>query len=144
MSLAAAVAKIEVAFPEIEAAVLTAPTSLAVLLQHISNIQCTAEEFERQAKRLSAEEARTLLTATLHRSMAYSTELLPLEQARDLASQLISAVGNDAQFFSNCFADDEVNGVGQWGFMVTSHTFESVLYCVGKHENALLVATDED
>ncbi len=144
MSLADAIAKIEAVFPELEVVVRAAPTSLSALLPHISDVKCTAEEFQREAKHLSADEARVLVTATLHRSMAYSVEIMPLEQARDLASQLISAIGKDANYFSNCFADDEVNGVGQWSFMVTSHTFESVLYCVGKHENALIVAIDED
>lgn len=76
--------------------------------------------------------------------MAYSVELLPIEVARSLASEFILAAGEDAQFFSTCEAIDEVSGIGGWALMVTSHTFESVLYCAGTKESALLVAVDED
>jgi ethanolamine ammonia-lyase large subunit len=114
------------------------------MLQKIDDVQCSAEDFRSQARVLSAEQAQTLITATLHREMAYSVELLPLDEARSLASEFISAAGPEATYFSSCAVADEVSGVGGWYFMVTTHTFESVLYCVGKRETALLVAIDED
>jgi hypothetical protein len=145
MSLRATVEKLKkVDFPQMEIAVKESPCSLNELLQEIADVQCTAEEFEQKAKQLSLEEARTLLTATLHRSMAYSNELMPIEEARALASELVENVGKNASYYSNCEALDEFNGVGGWLFMVTNYTFESVLYCVGENEAALLVAIDED
>lgn len=144
MSLTEAVARIREVFPAMEVSIGTTPVSLAALLEDITDVQCTAGEFASKARLLSTEEARTLITATLHRGMAYSVEIMPIEEARSLSSQLVSAAGEGAQFFSNCHAADEINGIGSWTFMVTSHTFESVLYCVGKYESALLVAIDED
>jgi hypothetical protein len=85
-----------------------------------------------------------LLAATLHRSLAYSSPLLPIEEARALASAFIAAAGSGARFSSTCQAEDEFNGVASWSLMVTHYTFESVLYCVGEHESALLVTVDED
>lgn len=76
--------------------------------------------------------------------MAYSVDILPIELARSLAAEFICAAGEDAQFFSTCEAIDEVSGIGSWSLMVTSHTFESVLYCTGSRASALLVAVDED
>lgn len=76
--------------------------------------------------------------------MAYSVDIMPIEEARSLASEFILAAGEDAQFFSTCEAIDEVSGIGGWAVMVTNHTFESVLYCTGSRASALLVAVDED
>ncbi|MCP5283771.1 MAG: hypothetical protein H6933_02615 [Burkholderiaceae bacterium] len=99
---------------------------------------------KRGAKELSATQAQALVTTTLHRTLAYGTELLRLEDARRLAEELVAAAGPEARFFSNCDVADELSGVCGWKFMVTAHTFESVLYCVGTNESALLVACDED
>ena len=145
MSLAEAVARVEGAiYPTLEAVVRAAPVDLRDLLSGITAVQCSAEQFEREAKQLSAEEAKVLLIATLHRSLAHSVEIMPIAQARELTTQFIAAAGADARYFSNCDVTDELNGVGGWRFMVTSYTFESVLYCITQEECALLVAVDED
>jgi hypothetical protein len=145
MSLAATVERIQASiYPTLEGVVRDSPAELAEMLSQITNVRCTAEEFVAKAHQLSAEEARTMITATLHRSLAYGASLLPLPDARELAAQFVEAAGPGALFFSNGHAADEVNGVGGWTFMVTSHTLESVLYCTGKSESALLVAVDED
>jgi hypothetical protein len=145
MSLAAHVARMQEALgPCFEGVIQPSSTGLSTLLEGISDARCTAEEFTRAARSLSPQQARMLLAATLHRSMAYSSEMLPLETAKELASSFVSAAGAGAQFYSTCYAEDEVSGVGNWHVIVTGHTFESVLYCVGAHESALLVVTDED
>lgn len=146
MTLAEAVSKIAGAmiYPTLEAVVHPTPVSLAELLDNITDVQCTAEEFLLYSRRIAAEEAQRLITATLHRSLAYPVELVPLEQARALASQVIASAGRDAEYYTNCEVTDEQPGVAGWDFMVTSHTFESVLLCVGRHETALLVAAEED
>jgi hypothetical protein len=145
MSLAAVVEKIQSSmYPTLEGVTRQSPAQLEQLLCEITEVQCTAKEFQEKACSLSAEQAKTLMTATLHRSLAYGAELLALEQARELAEQLVEAAGPEASFFSNCEVTDEVSGIGGWRFMVTKYTFESVLYCVGRHESALLVAVDED
>lgn len=130
--------------PWLEAVVLPGQVDVAELLDGISDVKCTPTEFHGAATRLSTEQAQVLLVATLHRSMAYSADILPIEEARSLASDFILAAGEDAQFFSTCQAIDEVSGIGSWALMVTNHTFESVLYCAGTKESALLVVVDED
>lgn len=128
-----------------EVAVQRNPVDLATLLSEISCAKCTPDEFMRGADEIDSEAARILLTATLHRSMAYASEVfMPLEEARELASRLITSAGAGARFYSTCIASDEVSGVSAWKVMVTPNTFESVLYCVGSGESALLVAVAED
>lgn len=145
MSLALSVSKMQDAFgPWLEGVVRPGRVAVDELLNDISDVICTSAEFLSAAKPLSAEQAQVLLVATLHRSMAYSVDILPIEEARSLAAEFIYAAGADAQFFSTCEAIDEVNGIGSWNLMVTSHTFESVLYCTGGSASALLVAVDED
>jgi hypothetical protein len=145
MSLIQAIEQIDKATnSRLSAVVRPMPADLAEMLKSIGNVQCEADAFMRQALELTAEQARILITATLHRDMAYSVELLPLAEARSLAKVFIAAAGSEARYFSNCEVIDEVSGVGSWSFMVTTHTFESVLYCIGEAEAALLVAIDED
>lgn len=130
--------------PWLEGVVRPGRVAVAELLGGICDVKCTPTEFLGAATPLSAEQARVLLVATLHRSMAYSVDIMPIEEARSLASEFILAAGEDAQFFSTCEAIDEVSGIGGWAVMVTNHTFESVLYCTGSRASALLVAVDED
>lgn len=129
----------------LEVAVHRNPVDLATLLSKISYAKCTAGEFMRGANEIDSEAARILLTATLHRSMAYASEVfMPLDEARELAIKLITSAGAGARFYSTCIASDEVSGVSAWKITVTPNTFESVLYCVGSGESALLVAVAED
>lgn len=145
MSLTAILKTIqESVFPEIEGTAWKSPVGLAEMLAAITDIRCTANEFQAKALRLSPEQAETLITATLHRTMAYGSEVLPLVEARRLSQEFVRAAGPDAEFLSNCIVTDEVSGVGGWQFKVTTHTFESVLCCLGKSESALLFAIDED
>lgn len=145
MSLSATAKEMQQAFgPWLEAIVCPGRPAFGALLAQVSDVRCTPEEFMTAARQLGPDEARTLLTATLHRSMAYSSEILSLEEARRLASKFVAAAGEEAEFYSTCEAEDEVSGVGSWQLLVTSHTFESVLYCKGPQECALLVAVDED
>jgi hypothetical protein len=145
MSLSAVIEKMQrQALPHMEAVVREASADLALLLCEVSDVQCTAQEFIEHAEELTEANARTLLTATLHRSLAYGSQILPLSQARQLAQEFINAAGHGAKFYSTSHAVDEVNGVASWSLLVTTHTFESVLYCVGQEESALLVEIDED
>jgi hypothetical protein len=130
--------------PWLEGVVLPGQVAVAELLGRITDAQCTPTEFLDAAISLSPEQARVLLVATLHRSMAYSVDIMPIEQARSLAADFIVAAGDDAQFFSTCEAVDEVSGIGGWTVMVTNHTFESVLFCTGSKASALVVVVDED
>lgn len=145
MSLATAVEKVQGSiYPNLEGVARQSPANLDEMLSRITEVRCTGFEFQEKAVRLSREQARTLITATLHRTLAYGAELLPISEARKLAEEFVEAAGADAQFLTNCVVTDEVSGVSCWHFMVTSYTFESVLYCIGKKESALLVAVDED
>jgi hypothetical protein len=144
MSLRAATSEIQAACSELECFVVESSAALQTLLSNVPHVQCSAEQFERQALELSVEEAEKLIVATIHRSMAYSIERMPLAEARTAASEFVGLAGTKVKYFSNCSVPDEVSGIGGWLFMVTSHTFESILYCVGEHESALLIEVDED
>jgi hypothetical protein len=144
MSLRAATSEIQTACPELECFVIESSAALQALLGNVMDVQCSAEQFERQAIELSVEEAKTLIVATIHRSMAYSIERMTIGDARIAASKFVGRAGTKVKYFSNCCVLDEVSGIGGWRFMVTSHTFESVLYCVGEHKSALLIEVDED
>jgi hypothetical protein len=133
MSLAQAVAKIEESIhPALESVARQTPANIAELPAEIPDVKCSAAEFEQWKRQLSGDQAAMLLTATLHRCMAYAVELLPLQEARSLAGALITAAGPGATHFSKRQVDDEVSGIGGWSFMVTSHTFESILYGEGR------------
>jgi hypothetical protein len=127
-----------------EVAVCSAPCSAEELFKKLPVVRCTHAEFMAAARLLTSEEARVLLTATLHRSMAYAKELAPLDVARRLALCFVEAAGPGAMFYSSSDAADEVTGVNAWRHMLTEHTFEAVLYCEGKDESAMLVLVDED
>jgi hypothetical protein len=145
MTLVSAAGRLCEAFgSSLQARVAQSPADLSSLLAEVGATQCSASEFLNATEALEPEQAATLLVATLHRSIAYSTEILPIDQARTLAADFIAAAGPDASFYSTCEAADEFNGIGGWSLMITGHTFESVLYCVGRAETALLVAVDED
>jgi hypothetical protein len=89
------------------AAVAPVDTPLTKLLERINAVQCSAEEFAQEARAISREAARTMLAATLHRSMAFGTfEYMPLERARDLASAFITELGAGATFYSTCAVPD--------------------------------------
>lgn len=145
MSIHVAIERMRKSFgPGLEAVVASRAAPLASLLEGISDVQCTPEEFVGAAAELSTEQARLLLTATLHRSMAYSTELLSLEEAKSIAAEFVESAGQNARFYSTCEASDEFSGIGGWSIMVTGHTFESILYCVGEQESALIAVMEED
>jgi hypothetical protein len=88
-------------------------------------------------------QALLLLSATFHKTLAYQVQIMSLHAARELASDFIGILGGQTEYFSNCFCDDDVNGIGSWS-PVTKHTFESILYCRAPDLNALVVCVDED
>ena len=122
------------------------PNSLIELLTETKDVCRTANDFESNARSIGAEEARRLIVATLHRSMAYSSEeYMPIDKARAFASRFLAYFGSGARFLSTCCAPpSDDSGISGWYYMMTRNTFESVLYCVSEDLSALLVSTDED
>lgn len=130
----------------LEIAVRDKPNSLVELLTETKDISRTANEFESNARSISAEGARRIIVVTLHRSMAYSSEeYMPIDKARAFASRFLAHFGTGARFLSTCCAPpSDDSSISGWYYMMTKNTFESVLYCVSDGLSALLVSTDED
>jgi hypothetical protein len=132
-------------FGALEVAVGPADASLRDLLGQLSDIDCTPEDLQTELRAISSADAATLIAATLHKGMAYSNEYMPLERANALAAEFVSAMGADPSFYSTtCIPAEPSQSIGAWYFIVSSHTFESVVYCKGRHESAFFLAIDED
>ena len=120
------------------------PEALKNLLKRMEWVVCSAEEFVRESREISASEAILLLAATLYKGMAYSIECMPLVQSREYATKFVECFGEEGRFFTTCdVPDHEEAGIGAWR-AVTKHTFESVLYGKNGKQAALIVVVDED
>jgi hypothetical protein len=91
---------------------------------------------------ITAEHAAKLVTAILHRDMAYSSEEMPSERAAPLAGQ-ITALVVGARYFSNT---NEIPGrTNAWSFNpITGSTFDTGIVMVGFGAIGILWIEDED
>ena len=145
MKLAAAVARMCEAFGLLNTSVASSPAELEAMLAEVGATECTAAEFLGVVKRLQPQQAANFLTCTLHRSRAYySHEFMPLEEARVLAADFVDAAGPGATFYSTGVVSDELRRIGPAYVVLTTSVFESVLYCVGARETALLLVKEDD
>jgi hypothetical protein len=145
MKLAAAVTRMCEAFGLLDASVASSPAELEAMLAEVGATECTAAEFLGVVKRLQPRQAANLLTCTLHRSSAYcSHEFMPLEEARVLAADFIDAAGPGATLYSTGLVSDELRRIGPAYVVLTTSVFETVLYCVGAKESALLLVKEDD
>lgn len=126
-------------------AVRPSGADISVLLSDIPVMICTPEEFMREIRPISREQARMHLVATLRRTIAYKTDRMPLQAARALASAFLTNFEEDASFFSTCdpLSHDQ-QYISHGHSQLTDHTFESILYCIGSKATALIIAVDED
>ncbi|MEE2023128.1 hypothetical protein [Alkalimonas mucilaginosa] len=115
----------------------------AEIIPLVDGLDCSYIEFLAAAKSIDAHQAQTLLSAILHQTLAYHAVIMPIEQARSLAHEFLSSLDEPVKFYSNCFCDDDVSGVGSWN-PVTDSTFEALLYCETTNNSILFFAVDED
>ena len=109
----------------------------------VDELNCSYKEFLAAAKSIDTRQAQRLLSAMFHQSLAYNDVIMPIEQARSLAHEFLSSLDEPVRFYSNCYSDDDVNGVGSWN-SVTNSTFEALLYCETAKHSILVIALDED
>lgn len=96
---------------------------------------------------ISAEEARAVLIAILHEDMAYGTQRLPLEQARELTAAFFAALGaGPARFYTNgeFGRPRPAPGVGPDWNPATDATFDTGVIAVSPTHIACAWFMDED
>jgi hypothetical protein len=91
-------------------------------------------------KSKSREEALTLLTALLHKTMAHPVEIMPVELAKHFALQLCDVAGPGGHFYSNI--STEFGGMG-WS-PGRAETFDMGVVFVGADQIGTLWFIDED
>ena len=93
------------------------------------------------------EEATAVLTAVLHKDMAYNCEIMLLEQANALAADVISLFeANGARFFTNGgYGRPRLNpNVGPGWMAATEATFDTGVLVLAPSSCACLWFMDED
>jgi len=133
----------EKAAPYIEFFIVNEPSGFDSIAKKIENFDCTIEQFFSASKQIESWEAEILMSATIHQTLAYQEEIVPIEVARDLAYKFINSLDANVKLYSNCVSDDDVSGIGSWN-PLTNNTFESLLYCETNTNSILVYSFDED
>lgn len=80
-----------------------------------------------EPREIDAAAAEALLVSVLHRDLAYGLEMMPLDEARAMASEFVAAATPGTRFFTNTAGD------GSWT-PLTDATFDCAIIRVGEHE----------
>lgn len=96
---------------------------------------------------ISANDAHAIITALLHRDLAYGAELMPMATASDLSTQLLDGVPEPHRYFTNgewtvSESGDEATLHG-WN-PISDASFDSGVVCLGDGRAALFWVQDED
>ncbi|HEY0931214.1 MAG TPA: hypothetical protein VGE27_14935 [Gemmatimonas sp.] len=96
---------------------------------------------------VSAADAQAIVTALLHRDLAYGAELMSLASAADLATPLFDAVPEPHAYFTN--GDWVMNPNGGEATLrgwnpISDATFDSGVVCLGAGRAAVFWVQDED
>jgi len=133
------------AFGLLDAAVGPSTASLDALLAEVGAPGWSGTEFMDLVYELQSQQAASLLVDALHRSRAYSHEFMPIAEARALVADFIAAAGPGAVFYSTNRAAEEPRANDCASIVVlTESVFETIVYCVGPAEAALLLITEDD
>lgn len=145
MKLAAAVDRMSESFGLLAASVVRSPASLETLLAEVGAPGWSAAEFMGLVNQLQPQQASNLLVASLHRSRTYAShEFMPLKEARALVDDFIDAAMPGAVFYSTNRVSDEPGSSDSTVVVLTDSVFETVVYCAGVTETALLLITEDD
>jgi hypothetical protein len=80
----------------------------------------------------------------LSKSMAYGTETMSKDQAKDHLTQLKGDFESDCRYFTN-WDDVEIDGINANGWTpVTKHTFDCSLIIMDKTKIGIIILIDED
>jgi hypothetical protein len=98
-------------------------------------------------RQISADEAIAVIKAILHQDMAYKAELMPHQQAEELAKSLLAEyAANSARYFTNGDfgkLGQDTNVVPGWN-PATNATFDSGVLVLGIHKSRCLWVQDKD
>ncbi|MDB5311968.1 MAG: hypothetical protein JWO38_6170 [Gemmataceae bacterium] len=95
-----------------------------------------------QWREITREAAESLATVVLARDLAYSVQLMPDAEARELAKRFAREFAPDARFFTNT---EYTAGASSWGWMpLTESTFDAGVLGVDVSTIGVLVVQDED
>ena len=98
---------------------------------------------------VSERDAESIAAGVLHRDLAYGAEIVPLEEARELASALLALVPQPMTCFTNgewadAFGDD-LEPPDSVGFdPISDATLDAGIVCVGEGATLLLWVEDDD
>lgn len=101
------------------------------------------EPLEKRWHEVDRPTAEKFLTALLHRSLAYGTELMPASTAAWLASQFVRAPGR----YGTRFATNSPDLVGESPFAwtpATDYSMDAGVVALGPHGAGLYWVADED
>lgn len=89
--------------------------------------------------------AVAILSQLLHKDMAYGSEIMPLEEARNLASGFISLFDATSNYYSNSTWHQHESGgnIRAWA-PLTEATFDSGIIVVDNHKIGIAWFEDED
>ena len=95
---------------------------------------------------ISAEEARAVLVAVIHRDMAYSSEIVPHEIAVQLAREFVAELPPASRFYTNGAygLPHPTVGVGPSWQPATDATFDTGVLAIGVPLSACVWFKDED
>lgn len=98
---------------------------------------------------LSATDAHNIATTLLHRDLAYSEEIMPLNTAADLITQLFDLVPEPHTYFTNgewsMPADTDRDAATLQSFdPISDATLDAGVVCLGDGRAAILWIQDED
>lgn len=89
--------------------------------------------------------AVAILTQLLHKDMAYGSEIMPIEDARNLASNFISLFDPESKYYSNSTWNKNEYGKNISGWNpLTEATFDSGIIVVDKNKIGIAWFEDED
>lgn len=98
---------------------------------------------------ISGQDALVIVTAVLHRDLAYGTEVMPLAQAQELATEFLDLAPEPHMYFSNgnwaeAFAVGELTASSVGFDPISDSTFDAGVICVGDGMASIVWVEDED
>jgi hypothetical protein len=94
-------------------------------------------------KEISQEEAQKILSFIMTKDLAYSVQLMALEEAEKIFVKLFHFFSNDCQFFTNASFVNNYSGMSAWD-SITKATFDTGVVILSKTRIGMLWVKDED
>lgn len=94
-------------------------------------------------KEITQEEAYKILIFVLNKDLAYSVELMSLEEAEEFANKVFNFFTGGCKFFTNALFVDNYSALGTWDSL-TKATFDTGVVILGDRQIGIVWVKDED